>query len=413
MSIESQFEKLARRLRTKSPVPIRLQLWNGSQVDLADFALREPLAKIILPTRDALRYMVSPSLSNLGRAYVEGAIDIEGRLGDVIEAGWTLARSAVQPQGRFGRLFRFWTHTRDSDRRDIEYHYDVSNDFYRLWLDENMVYSCAYFADGTEDLAAAQIKKIDHILTKLQLQPGERLLDIGCGWGALAIRAAQKFGAEVRGITLSKQQHAHATERVRELGLDRQVTIELRDYRDLLPEFEGRFDKVSSVGMFEHVGFKGLARYFSIMRAVTRDGGLMLNHGITSSDPENGETPYGGGEFIHQYVFPHGELEHISTVLHEMQKAGLEVCDVESLRRHYARTLEIWAENFEAHAEEARRLAGDRRFRIWRVYLAGCAKAFHEDWISIFQVLACKAGGGAQCTLPMSRAYQYAAGTPG
>ena len=294
MSIESQFEKLAQKLRTKSPVPIRLQLWNGAQIDLADFALREPLAKIILPTRDAMRYMVSPSLSNLGRAYVEGAIDIEGRLGDVIEASWTLARSAVQPHGRLGRLFRFWTHTRDSDRKDIEYHYDVSNDFYKLWLDENMVYSCAYFADGTEDLATAQIKKIDHILTKLQLQPGERLLDIGCGWGALAIRAAQQFGADVRGITLSKQQHAHATQRVRELGLEDKVTIELRDYRDLLPEFEGHFDKVSSVGMFEHVGFKGLEQYFSIMRAVTRDGGLMLNHGITTSDPENGETPYGG-----------------------------------------------------------------------------------------------------------------------
>ncbi|CAN5261012.1 cyclopropane-fatty-acyl-phospholipid synthase family protein [soil metagenome] len=407
MSIETQFERMALQLRTNSPVPIRLRLWNGNEIDLADFAIHQPLAKIILPTRDALRYLVSPSLANLGRAYVEGAIDIEGKLSDVIEASWSFARSAVRPEGKFGRLLRYWTHTRDSDRRDIEYHYDVSNDFYRLWLDENMVYSCAYFADGDEDLATAQVKKIDHILTKLQLQRGEKLLDIGCGWGALVIRAAQKYGAIAHGITLSKQQFELASQRVKALGLEDRVTIELRDYRDLLPQFEGHFDKVSSVGMFEHVGLKSLTEYFGIMHKVVRDGGLMLNHGITSTDPDNGETPYGGGEFIHRYVFPHGELEHIGTVLQEMQKAGLEVCDVESLRRHYARTLNIWAENFEAHADEARRLAGDKRFRIWRVYLAGCAKAFEEDWISIFQVLACKSGGGVQNTLPLSREYQY------
>ncbi|WP_085315676.1 SAM-dependent methyltransferase [Derxia lacustris] len=404
---ESRLENFVARLRSNGPIPLELRLWNGRRYDLAAPCGGPPLASVVVPSPRSLGYLLSPSLSNLGRAYVEGAIEVEGRLADVIEACWKLATTAVEPEGRLGRMLRQWRHTRDTDRRAIAYHYDVSNDFYRLWLDERMVYSCAYFERGDEDLATAQRKKLDHILTKLRVGTGDRLLDIGCGWGALVIHAARHYGARCHGITLSEEQYALATERVRAAGLADRVSIELRDYRDLLPDYAGHFDRISSVGMFEHVGRQHLKDYFAIIHGLLRDGGLVLNHGITSTDPDDGETPYGGGEFIHDYVFPQGELVHIGTVLQEMQRGGLEPHDIESLRRHYALTLDRWAANFEAHADEARRLAGDRRFRIWRVYLAGSAKAFREDWISVFQVLGCKAGGGAMNPLPMSRGWQY------
>lgn len=408
MFIERRLEHWASDLRAHHPVPLRLRLWDGRSLDLAD-SIRgaHPLATIVIDKATALRHLLTPSLASLGRAYVEGEIDVEGRLSDVIDAAWALARSSARRGGAMLRIAKSVTHTRSNDRRAVQYHYDVSNAFYRLWLDEHMVYSCAYFARDDLTLAKAQLAKIDHILTKLQLRPGERLLDIGCGWGALVMRAAEKFGAHCHGVTLSEQQFDLATERIREAGLAHRVTIELRDYRDLLPEFEGRFDKISSVGMFEHVGRKHLVEYFDIVRRLLRDGGLALNHGITSTDPFDGATPFGGGDFINQYVFPHGELPHISTVLKTMQQGGLEPCDVENLRRHYARTLSMWADNFEQNAVAAKQLAGDKRYRIWRVYLAGCARAFAENWISIFQVLACKSGGAAMNPLPMTRTWMY------
>jgi cyclopropane-fatty-acyl-phospholipid synthase len=266
-----------------------------------------------------------------------------------------------------------------------------------------MVYSCAYFPTGTEDLAAAQTAKLDHILDKIMLRPGERLLDIGCGWGALAMRAAER-GARVTGITLSKNQAAEARERVARAGLQSQVDIRIQDYRDV----DERFDKITSVGMFEHVGLKNLRSYFTIIRKLLNDGGLAMNHGITSTDPENGATPYGASNFIEKYVFPHGELPHIGLVLKEMEAAGLEALDVESLKRHYARTLQIWAENYEAHTEQIKQMVPDLTYRVWRVYLAGCAYAFMQHWVSIHQVLVCKAGAESYLNpTPWSRGYMY------
>lgn len=407
MFIERKLEAWATELRTHHPVPLRLRLWDGRALDLADASRGlPPIATLVIERATALRHVLSPTLASLGKAYVEGEIDVEGRLSDVIDATWSLARSGAAHSGNaLMRIAKTFRHTRDSDKRHVQYHYDVGNDFYRLWLDERMVYSCAYFARDDMTLAEAQVAKIDHILNKLRVQPNDRVLDIGCGWGALVIRAAQQWGARCHGVTLSQQQFDLATQRVREAGLQDRVTIELRDYRDLLPEFAGRFDKIASVGMFEHVGRQYLPRYFEIIRTLLRDGGLALNHGITSTDPDDGATPFGGGDFIDEYVFPHGELPHIGTVLKTMQQGGLEPCDAESLRRHYARTLTLWADNFERHADAVKKIAGDKRFRIWRVYLAGCAKAFSDDWISIFQVLACKAGGGAMNPLPMTRAW--------
>jgi cyclopropane-fatty-acyl-phospholipid synthase len=266
-----------------------------------------------------------------------------------------------------------------------------------------MVYSCAYFEDGSEDLASAQQKKIDHILRKLELRPGHTLLDIGCGWGALAIRAARQFGVRCVGITLSPGQAALARERVQEAGLTRLVDIRVQDYRDV----EGSFDRITSVGMFEHVGARNLPAYFRRVHALLAPGGLALNHGITSTDVGGRAAPYGGGEFIDRYVFPQGELAHLGTVLRAMQQGGLEVRDVENLRRHYARTCSAWTDNFEQNAAQIRQLTDARRFRIWHVYLAGCSYAFEHDWISLYQVLCGKAGGDA-ADHPWSRSYMYA-----
>ena len=386
-------------LGSRTDLPLTVALWNGESFNLG----KSPKVTIRLPDRKAARYFLPPSIANLARGYVNGRFDVEGRLDDIIEAAASLARTGISGAGRVRRALRAATHSRERDAHAISHHYDVSNDFYRLWLDPQMLYSCAYFRDATMPLADAQTAKLDHIFTKLMLRPGERLLDIGCGWGALALRAAEQYGARVVGVTLSQNQCDFARERVRAAGLEDRVEIRLQDYRDV----RGQFDKITSVGMFEHVGLKHLGTYFTKIAELLVDGGLALNHGITSTDPDSAESPYGAGQFIDEYVFPHGELPHVSLVLREMQAAGLEALDVESLRRHYARTLARWAANYEAESAAIRAMVGETTYRVWRIYLAGCSHAFAQNWVSIHQVLACKAGPEGLNPTPMTRDYMY------
>ena len=399
MFLQNRLSAWVSGIRQQMALPLRLELWNGQQIDFSGDA---PRVTIRLPNMSAARYLLTPSLSNLGTAYVEGAIEVRGAARDMINVVNALARSTLKAEGKFARIVRQIGHTRQKDAEAIRYHYDVSNEFYEQFLDPNMVYSCAYFEEGTEDLAAAQVKKIDHILRKIQLQPNQTLLDIGCGWGALVIRAAQQFGARCVGITLSENQFALARERVKRAGLEHLVEIRLQDYRDVT----GTFDRITSVGMFEHVGVRHLPEYFGIIHRLLADEGLAMNHGITTTDPDNGESPYGGGEFIEKYVFPHGELAHIGEVLKALQQGSMEALDVENLRRHYARTCSIWTDNFESNADKARELAGEKRFRIWHVYLAGCSYAFEQDWISLYQIVCGKAGRRTD-NLAWSRRYMY------
>ncbi|MCP3707380.1 cyclopropane-fatty-acyl-phospholipid synthase family protein [Paraburkholderia sp. CNPSo 3274] len=397
---EKKLAQWVDEVRSKADLPARLVLWSGQQYDFGHFAAPQVTLKV--NSASALPLLLTPSLDNLGEAYVKGKIDIEGKLADIINISYLLAHNTVTSASKLARVRRYFTHSKSTDRQAIQYHYDVSNEFYKLWLDENMVYSCAYFENGDEDLATAQLKKIDHILTKIQVKAGQTLLDIGCGWGALVLRAAQKFGARCVGVTLSQNQFDLATARVKAAGLEDRIEIRLQDYRDI----QGQFDRITSVGMFEHVGRKNLPGYFRKVHDLLADDGVAMNHGITSSDAESGETALGGGEFIDRYVFPDGELPHIGLALQAAQHGGLEAVDVESLRRHYAHTLDLWAENFEARAEEAKQLVDDEKFRIWRVYLAGCAYAFEHDDVSIFQIVCRKAGRSAT-TLPWSRRYMY------
>jgi cyclopropane-fatty-acyl-phospholipid synthase len=399
MLLESRVRKIIGELSGKVQLPIALELWNGERYDLSP----SPTVTLRIPSAGALRYFIKPNLAKLGEAYVEGHLEVSGPISDALRAAEGLARNLGESGA--GRLPVLRRHSKQRDAEAIRYHYDVSNDFYALWLDRNMVYSCGYFKSGDEDIHTAQEQKLDHICRKLRLRPGDKLLDIGCGWGGLVRWAVKHYGVDATGITLSRNQHALASARIRVDGLENRCRVLLQDYRDV--PGEGVYDKISSVGMFEHVGLKNLPLYFGVVHRLLKDGGIVMNHGITSVDPESRSVGLGAGDFVEKYVFPHGELPHASLALREMSAAGLEVMDIETLRLHYAKTLWHWSERLEANLERAREYAGDKRLRIWRAYLAGCAHAFSQRWVSIHQMLAVKTSDPTDNPLPWSRDWIY------
>ena len=399
MIIEAQVEKAIDGLRAHG-LPLAIELWNGKRYQLSG----ETPVTLRIPGAGALKYFIGADLAKLGEAYVEGHIDVDGPIREVLRAAEGLSRFlGGDKKGRRPRLLNL--HTRARDASAIQYHYDVSNEFYALFLDREMVYSCAYYKTGDEDIHAAQAQKLDHICRKLRLEPGDRFLDIGCGWGALVRWAAKHYGVDATGITLSRNQHKLANERIAAEGLSERCRVLLQDYRDV--PGEALFDKISSVGMFEHVGLKNLPVYFGAIHRLLKDGGIAMNHGITAIDPDSRAVGLGGGEFIGKYVFPHGELPHLSLALREMAAAGLEVMDVETLRLHYARTLWQWSARLEANLEAARRHTEEKRVRIWRTYLAGCAHAFEKRWVTIQQVVVTKTGDPRANPLPWTREHLY------
>lgn len=287
------------------------------------------------------------------------------------------------------------------DRQAIQYHYDVGNDFYALWLDSRMVYSCACFPKGNEDIDTAQEKKLDLICRKLNLQPGERLLDIGCGWGGLVIYAAQHYGVAALGVTLSEQQQRLANERIAAAGLGERVAVKLLDYRAL---DEGPFDKLASVGMYEHVGRGHLPEYFTHTRRLLKPGGLFLNHGIgVLTESPGRRSPWrwlldryvlGVGQFVERYIFPDGELEPVHEVNQVAERSGFEVCHVENLRPHYARTLRHWVTRLAEQRTEALRITGESVYRTWRLYMAVAAYGFESGNLNVNQSLLCRPADG-------------------
>jgi len=397
---EKPLDNAISRLKKNVSAPVRLVLWDGREVELSD----KPSVTIRLKGLRAASALARPSLLTLAEAYIDGDVDLEGDVREAIRGAEAITQAIPRPlfqsQGPTNER-----RTRRDDREAIQHHYDVSNDFYALWLDQRMVYSCGYFKREDDTLDAAQLQKLDHICAKLRLAPGERFLDIGCGWGALAMRAAQKYGVIATGITLSENQHCLANERIRAAGLQDRCQVILRDYRDM--PGEGAFDKIASVGMFEHVGLRNLPVYFSVVRRLLKERGLFLNHGITSSDTHNRSVGLGAGEFIGRYVFPKGELPHLHRAVHDMSEQDLEVCDVESLRPHYAMTLGMWSDRFEKRIGEAVAASSERTARIWRLYLAGCAYAFEQGWVSIYQILASKQTQPGQTALPLTREWMY------
>jgi len=298
---------------------------------------------------------------------------------------------------------------RARDRAAIQYHYDVGNDFYALWLDARMIYSCAYFKTGEETLDAAQEAKLDLICRKLRLRAGETLLDIGCGWGGLAIYAAQKYGVNALGVTLSEKQATLANERIRAAGLAERVRVELRDYRDLS---DASFDKIVSVGMFEHVGRAKLAEYFAQAYRLLKPRGVFLNHGIAAQRQPSASNwlarIFTRESFVWRYVFPDGELVPIHDALAFAHRAGFEVRDVESWREHYARTLRHWVARLESRCDEAQQAVDERTYRVWRFYMAGSAYSFDTARVSVYQALLAKPDARGTSGLPLTREDWYA-----
>ncbi|ODU41854.1 MAG: cyclopropane-fatty-acyl-phospholipid synthase [Thiobacillus sp. SCN 63-374] len=392
--------QLRRRVEA-SGLPFAVELWNGEQVG----AVAEAVVRVRLYQPSSLKAMADPSLGTLARAYVEGGLDLIGDVRDILALGDRLCNAGDCAPKIGSESWKWWRHTRARDRRNIQYHYDVSNDFYGLWLDRRRIYSCAYFRQPDMSLDAAQEAKLDHICRKLDLHHGERFLDIGCGWGGLILHAAERYDVRAVGITLSDDQHAYVSEQIAGRGLGGRVEVRKMDYRDM--DEPGGYDKIASVGMFEHVGRANLAAYFNKIMDLLKPGGLLLNHGITAAATESGGLGSGISEFIDDYVFPGGELVHAADVLRAAAGSGLECLDAENLRPHYGTTLWHWVTRLEQHADEARRLIGEQKYRIWRIYMAGSAYAFDHGWLELWQVLAGKGVGGSQPNYPFRRDYIY------
>jgi cyclopropane-fatty-acyl-phospholipid synthase len=395
-----------------------VRLWDGTEWRRAD----QPRFTLVLKHPASLwKMFMSPSELGLGEAFIYDDFDIEGdveaavdfadhllnreySIPEKLRCGSLLAKlpvSSSQHHGRQGADLSGALHSKDRDRRAVTYHYDVSNDFYAFWLDRSMTYSCAYFKSPEDDLDTAQTQKLEYICKKLRLQRGETILDIGCGWGGLLIYAAKNYGVRARGITLSVAQAELARERIRQAGLASQCMVEVCDYRDLDPPQE--FDKLVSVGMFEHVGESLLLEYFRRAWNLLRPGGVFLNHGIAASPTSHGNGP----GFAEKHVFPDGELVPINATLRAAEACQFEVRDVENLREHYTLTLRHWVRRLEARSGHARSIVGDITYRVWRLYMSGAAHGFRTGRINLCQVLLTKPDRG-KSGLPLTREDWYA-----
>ncbi|WP_460066439.1 class I SAM-dependent methyltransferase [Streptomyces sp. YKOK-I1] len=405
------------------PLPMRIRAWDGSQ------AGPPGAPALVVRNRRALRRMVfKPGELGLARAWVAGDLEIEGDLfvamdvlsGLVWERGDD-ARSLVEALGdpRFRsaalgllKMAGFplppappreevrrtrHRHTRRTDRRAISHHYDVGNDFYEIVLGPSMVYSCAYWPAPGATLEQAQCDKLELVCRKLALKPDQRLLDVGCGWGSMAMHAAREHGVRVVGITLSQEQAAYARKRVADAGLTDRIEIRVQDYRDVT---DGPYDAISSIGMAEHVGAEKYLEYANSLYDLLTPGGLLLNHQIARR-PERDESAYELDGFIDAYVFPDGELAPLGTTVTQLERAGFEVRDVESLREHYALTLRHWVARLDDDWQRAVRIGGAGRARVWRLYMAACAVAFERNRIGVNQVLAVRAPESGESGMPL------------
>lgn len=413
------------------PPPVRIEAYDGSVVE-ADPGSAAKDVTVYIRRREAIaRVLRAPGELGLVRAYVAGDLDVDGDLDalfslqapslaalakpDVIRSvltsfGSDLARAPAPPSSEAHP--RGLLHSRRRDRAAVTHHYDVSNEFYELFLGPTMVYSCGVFRDGDDSLENAQRRKVDLVARKLGLREGMRLLDVGCGWGTMAIHAAKNYGCHVVGVTLSQPQRDYAEARAKSEGVDSLVEFRVQDYRDVS---DGPFDAISSIGMAEHVGRRGLSAYAQNLFDLLAPGGRLLNHAIgrpLSFDDDPRPSQWSefarqvqfaagvrrpsktGSALIERYVFPDGELHEVGTIVSLLQAHGFEVRHLESLREHYALTLRHWVANLETHREEAIANVGEERYRIWRLYMAGSAVGFERHHLEIHQVLAVKSTGG-------------------
>ena len=420
-SVASHLRPLLESLLGPNP-PVAFRFWDGS-------SLGGGASTIVVSSPLALRHLWwAPGELGFARAYVAGAIDVEGDFDAILNLRERLATRDGVPQLRIGPAtlgvltraaaatgalggrpplppeelrLRGLRHSKARDAAAIAHHYDISNDFFRLVLGETMTYSCALFSTEQTTLDEAQRAKYDLVCRKLGLRAGMRLLDVGCGWGGMVLHAATHYGVTAVGVTLSAHQAELAAKQVRERGLEGQVEIRNKDYRDLN---DGPFDAISSIGMFEHVGEVRLGEYFERLASLLRDKGRLLNHGISRPTPSARSAAFKHASFVDRYVFPDGELLEVGRVVSAMQQRGFEVRDVESLREHYAQTLRCWVANLEANFDEAVRLVGQGRARVWRLYMAASALNFAANRTNIHQVLGVRSDKAGQSGMPRTRA---------
>ena len=399
--LHSQILNLIERKLRNMALPINVNFWNEREL-LLDNSYK---VKLSIRSPGSLIALANPSLGKLAKNYVEQEIDLEGDMRDIIRIGEILcdAESQIDKKNRMDLSWLF--RLRKNNTQNISYHYDVSDSFYSLWLDRRLVYSCGYFKNPADSLDLAQEQKLDHICRKLNLQADEKFLDIGCGWGGLLFWAAENYGVRATGITLSKNQYHHVSEQIIKRGLQDRCEVRLMDYQEM-PEAE-QYDKISSVGMFEHVGRKNLQKYFGKIYRLLTPGGLVMNHGITSTSLKKDGLGNDIGDFVEQYVFPGGELLHVSNVIESMSLQHLECVDIESLRPHYAKTLWHWVDRLEAQKKEAKELIGEKKYRIWQIYMGGSAHAFERGWLSLFQILAGKPLSNGSMPYPFTRDHFY------
>jgi cyclopropane-fatty-acyl-phospholipid synthase len=407
---------LADLFRDYDGPPFAIRLWNGWQ--WVSSPGERPAFTVVIEAPNALTsLMTEQNEIALGEAFIRREIDVEGDIFSVFfvaeylvnrpkgllqRTAELIARSAMNSKRWLSHGFQ---HSKTRDRASISYHYDQPVEFFRPWLGNTLAYSCAYFRSPQDSLDLAQWQKLELICQKLRLQPLERFLDVGCGWGSLVLRAAGKYHAHAHGITLSRIQAQVTQERIKNADLCQRSNVELRDYRDCNHLAES-FDKIASVGMFEHVGLKNLPEYFRTIRGLLRPGGTFLNHGIARSPL----SPVHKNSFIDRYVFPDGHLVTLSEAMKAAEDAGLEVRDVENLREHYELTLRRWVEGLRQNEEALRNQVSDTTYRIWLLYMAGSAAAFRRGDIAVYQVLLSRPNRG-QSELPLTREDWYVEST--
>jgi cyclopropane-fatty-acyl-phospholipid synthase len=420
--------RLLAQLRERSGFAVGFSLWDGSTVPLV--LSPNELSISIADEGVVAALMRRPTLDTLINLWVTSRLDIRnGSIFDLVKRRprvrtkqilktfdvplvlGTAASFAFVPRGGPWPLEKIRgdkvrSGSEDTNRENVQYHYDLSNAFYALFLDPEMVYTCAYFTDWSNDLATAQYDKLDMICRKLRLQPGDSLLDIGCGWGGLICHAAQHYGVRAHGATLSAQQVAAAKDKIAQLGLHDRVTVELTDYAKL----EGQYDKIASIGMFEQVGLANHETYFRTMHRLLKPRGLYLHHAITRP-PKRDDKAFRrkSPEYsaIVRYIFPGGEVDHLAMSIANLERNGFEVHDVENWREHYARTTRLWHDRLYENRAAAQREVGGVKARLWLAYLAGCSLAFERSGVAIFQTLASKRTRGPS-GLPPTRAHLYA-----
>jgi len=372
--------------------PFEIKFWDGSEEKHGE---GESKFKIILneqiPKSDIIN---NPSIA-LGEGYMSKDLDVEGSVQSVIESLYNNKESFLKKSAKYQKLIKKMKSSIKRSKDNIEFHYDIGNDFYKLWLDDTMSYSCGYFKNDTESLYQAQINKIDHILKKLNLKEGQILLDIGCGWGELIITAAKQYKVKAVGITLSEEQFEKTNERIKAEGLEDLVEVKLEDYRELK---NLSFDRIVSIGMLEHVGLDNLSEYFHVVNSLLKEKGLSLVHCIT------GINEGGTNTWIDKYIFPGGHVPAIKTIISDIAEQDFELIDIESLRRHYGKTLELWAENFENALPIINKSKDETFIRMWRLYLNSCAASFNCGNINLHQILFAK---GVNNDLPLTREYLY------